>query len=252
MTAPAGSRAGRLAAWVQRRPGGAAAGIRSVAVVAVTAVVGFLLAGQISRPAPLTAPLEAESESDLARILASLNTESDALRDEISTLRLQLAELQASSEDEQGALTTAERQLASLEVLAGTVPVRGPGVLVSVTDPKGSLRFDTLIDMVQELRDAGAEAIAVNGERVGVASAFSERDGRVVLDDHVLRPPYEIEAIGQPATLDGGLKIPGGAVDAATAVAGVEVTVARRTALELPALDEAPTFRVARPIRSTP
>ena len=61
-------------------------------------------------------------------------------------------------------------------MLAGTVPVTGPGLVVTVEDPNGSVTYDTLIDIVQELRDAGAEAVAVNDIRIGVATAFAERD----------------------------------------------------------------------------
>ena len=243
MTAPIATRSPRRI----RVPGSP---MRRLAIGAVAAVVGFLLVGQLRAGDRFRQPLEAESEEDLTRILASLNAEADALRDEIGTLRLQLAELRSTSERDAAATRAAEDQLAALQVLAGTTRVAGPGVVVHVRDPERAIRYDVLIDIVQELRDAGAEAIAVNGRRVGVSSWFSERSGRILLDGTELRDPYEIEAIGQPATLDGGLKIPGGAVDAASAVRGVSVDVRRQSSLELPALASPPTLDVARPIGS--
>lgn len=221
-------------------------------VAVVTAVVGFLVVGQLQGEGErFRQPLEAESEEDLTRILASLNAEADALREELGTLRLQLAELRSTSERDAAATRTAAEQLAALQVLAGTTPVEGPGIVVVLHDPARAVRYDVLIDIVQELRDAGAEAIAVNGRRVGVSSYFAERGGQIVLDGEELREPYEVAAIGHSATLDGGLKIPGGAVDAASAVRGVSVDVRRRTRVELPALAAPPTLDVARPVGST-
>ena len=219
-------------------------------VLLVTAVVGFLLISQLRSDEPLSRRLEAESEEDLTRILADLNTEADLLREEIGTLRVQLADLEASSRNDESAAQAAEDQLHALEVLAGTVPVTGPGLVLDIADPQRSVTYDTLIDVVQELRDAGAEAVAVNGRRVGVASAFSEDKGTVLLDAAPLSAPYKVSAIGKPDTLEGGLKIPGGALDTLGALKGVTAQVQRSPKVDLPALAKAPTFRVARPVGS--
>ena len=216
-------------------------------------VAGFLLVGQVEGERPADPqPLEAESEADLARILAGLSAEADALQSEIAELKVQLSELQRSSQSEAAAAESIDEQLRSLQVLAGTSPVTGPGVVVVVSDPERAITYDALIDMVQELRDAGAEAVAVNDQRVGVASAFAERDRRVTLNGVTLDGPYRVLAIGQPATLDGGLKIPGGAVDALRALKGVKIEVQRQAKVDIPALARPPQLRAARPVGSTP
>ena len=235
-------------------PPGVVAKLRSgfagpVLLAVAATVVGFLLVGQLRGEQAERAPLEAESEGDLARILADLNAEADALQGEIAELRIQLSDLRRSSQDESAAAEAADEQLRSLQVLAGTTPVQGPGVVVTLTDPNGALTYDTLIDVVQELRDAGAEALAVNDIRIGVATAFAERDQRITVDGTVLTQPYRIAAIGQPATLDGGLKIPGGAVDAVSTIRGVNVEVVRRVEVDLPALERPPQFDAARPVK---
>lgn len=210
--------------------------------------VGFLLVGQLQGGQRERTPLEAENEGDLARILADLNSEADALQNEIAQLKVQLNELRRSSRNEVTAAQAAEEQLRNLQVLSGTVAVVGPGVVVTLEDPNRLLTYDAMIDMVQELRDAGAEAVAINDRRVGVATAFAERDGLVTVDGVVVRPPFRIAAIGQPATLEGGLKIPGGAVDAASTVKGVRVAVAKQARVELPALAKVPDLDDARPL----
>ncbi|MBW3555373.1 MAG: DUF881 domain-containing protein [Actinobacteria bacterium] len=234
----------RLAALTRIR--GAVGG--SLLVTLTAAVVGFLLVGQLQGPERKIAPLEAESEGDLARILANLNSEADALQSEIAELKVQLNELRQSSRDDAAAAEAADQQLRSLQVLSGAVPVTGPGVVVVIEDPNGLLGYDAMIDIVQELRDAGAEAVAVNDRRVGVATAFAERDGRISVDGVLLSPPLRVTAIGQPATLEGGLKIPGGAVDAISAVKGVRVEVTKHAKVDLPALAKPPRLEVARPV----
>ena len=235
-----------LAVPRRRFPGGPAL------VVLATAVVGFLLVSQLRTTERFSQRLEDESEEDLARILASLTGEADALRDEISDLKLQLADLRASSRQDDSAERAAEQQLEALSVLAGTVPVTGPGLTLLVDDPDDAVRYDTLIDAVQELRDAGAEALAINDRRVGVASSLSEREGEILLDGATLSEPYRITAIGQPSTLEGGLKIPGGVLDSLDALRGVRSRVERSANLDVPALARPPAFRVARPVGSAP
>ncbi|MFP5377144.1 MAG: DUF881 domain-containing protein [Acidimicrobiia bacterium] len=237
-------RPGRSAPLRRRVRGG------PVLVVAATAVVGFLLVGQLGTTERFSQRLESESEENLARILASLTAEADALRDEISDLKLQLADLRTSSRQADSAERAADQQLQALAVLAGTVPVTGPGLVLGIEDPERSVTYDTLIDAVQELRDAGAEALAVNDRRVGVASAFSQRDGEVLLDGEVLSRPYRIAAIGQPTTLEGGLKIPGGVLDTLGALRGVRAEVSRAAGIDVPALARPPAFRAARPVGS--
>lgn len=221
-------------------------------VLVVTGLVGFLLVSQLRGTQRFSQRLSAESEGDLARILASLTTEADALRDEISTLKLQLVDLETSSRDDAAAAKSSEEQLQALQVLAGTVTVTGPGVSLTVEDPSGAVGYDTLIDVVQELRDAGAEAVAVNGLRVGVSSSFSQRDERISLDGDQLTPPYRVSAIGQPGTLESGLKIPGGALDALASLRDVRFDVQRAARLDLPPLARPPAFRAAHPVSSNP
>ncbi|MBA3654309.1 MAG: DUF881 domain-containing protein [Actinobacteria bacterium] len=219
-------------------------------VVLLTAVMGFLLIGQLRGTERFRRRLEAESEGDLTRILASLTGEADSLRDEVSALKLQLVRLETSTLKDQAGAEAADEQLRALQVLAGTVPVTGPGLVLTIEDPRASVGYDTLIDIVQELRDAGAEALGVNGHRVGATSSFANRRGGVSVDGVAISSPYRVVAIGPATTLEGGLKIPGGALDVLESLPGVHVETERAAKVDLPALSRAPTFRTARPVSS--
>jgi uncharacterized protein YlxW (UPF0749 family) len=225
-------------------------GPTSVLILILAGALGFMLVAQLGSTERFSRRLQAENEGDLARILANLTTSDANLRDQIGTLKLQLQTLQTSTQQDAAAKAAAADQLNALEVLAGTVPVTGPGIVVTAEDPSGSLHYDLMIDLVEELRDAGAEAIAVNNRRIGAASAFGERDGQIVLDGVALTRPFHISAIGQPATLDGGLAIPGGALDTLRTQKDVTVDIDRLAKIDLPALATAPTFRSARPVGS--
>src|SRR5918992_595084 len=218
-TPPASEPAPRRPRRPRRRPaeqptdGGSGAASRGpVAARALVAlsvgVVGFLVAAQLGTTRRGIENLAAESESDLTRIFSSLNEESAPLRDEISQLRLELASLQSSAERDQLARDAAQRQLTDLQILAGVVPARGPGVSVRIADPEGAFEFELLLDLVQELRDAGAEAITVNGLRVGGTTAFSVSDGAVTVDGQAVAQPHQGVALGDPAPFGGGPQNP--------------------------------------------
>ena len=216
----------------------------------VAGIVGFVLVSQLRGEQRFTRRLQAESESDLARILSSLNSEADSLRDEIASLRLQLQSLQTSSQRDDVAVRAAQDQEADLAVLAGTVQVHGPGIVVAIQDPSGALRYDSLIDLVQELRDAGAEALSVNDQRVGATSSFFPQGDAIALDGSRLQPPYRVTAIGEAATLASGLAIRGGAVETLSAFKGVKVQVERHPDVVVPALARPPSFKAAHPVSS--
>jgi uncharacterized protein YlxW (UPF0749 family) len=219
-------------------------------VVLLAAVIGFLVIGQLRGTERFRRRLAAESEGDLTRILASLTTEADSLRDEVSALKLQLLRLETTSAQDQASGDAAAAELRSLQVLAGTVPASGPGVVLTIEDARGSVGYDTLIDIVQELRDAGGEAIGINDHRVGAASALSARRDGVALDGVALAPPYRVVAIGPATTLEGGLQIPGGGLDSLQSLPGVHVEVERAAKVDVPALATPPSFRAARPVSS--
>jgi len=221
--------------------------IRPLAVLLAAAAIGFVLVSRFGGGEDLEARLRTASEADLARILSGVTSEADLLRDEISTLRLQLRDLQTSTERGDAAEEAASSRLTALSVLAGTVPVEGPGILLTISDPADRLAYEQFVDVIQELRDAGAEAVAVNGLRVGAGSAFAGEDGRLLLDGRPLKGPYRVEAIGNPETLEGGLEIPGGVMDSLSSTSQVAASVGRRSKLQLPALLRHPTFEVAEP-----
>src|SRR4051812_49466927 len=97
----------------------------SALMLVLSAALGFLLVAQFGSTERFSRRLQGESEGDLTRILSNLTTSDANLRDQLSTLKLQLQTLQQSSQESDVAQAAAAEQLNDLEVLAGTVPVTG-------------------------------------------------------------------------------------------------------------------------------
>ena len=106
-------------------------------------------------------------------------------------------------------------------MLTGTAPAHGPGVTVTITDPQHALRAEDLLDVVEELRGAGAEVIQFGPVRIGAPpAAFTDNPDGVQLDHTAIGSPYTVLAIGDPKTLDTALNITGGVVNTVHAVGG--------------------------------
>jgi len=232
-------------------PGSAPAGagpLLRLAVAVVCGLVGFLLVAQVRATEGIGERLAGEREEDLARILADLTAESDRLQREIVDLELGLADLEDDQRGQLAARESLRERLEDLRILAGTVPVVGEGVVLTVEDPERAVGQDQLVDTVQELRDAGAEAIAVGETRLVASSSFVTSVDGLLLDGAPIAPPYRIAAIGPADALAPALEIPGGAADTLGARPGVRIRIEARDELELPARDEPVTFEVGRPV----
>lgn len=173
-------------------------------------VLGLLVTLAIVRPGD-DEPWRSARTEDLVQILDDLGARQDRLEAESARLTALQRDLEAGSTAD--AVAEAQRQLEALQVLTGTTPVTGPGVTIVITDPDGLVDAPVLIDAVQELRDAGAEAIQVGSSRVVVDSWFADAGGEVVLNGEPLSAPIRIVAIGDPATMAAALSIPGGLAD---------------------------------------
>ena len=216
-----------------------------VLIGVLVALLGFAIAVQV-RSNSSSDNLSSAREEDLIRILDDQNVQAARLRQQIADLQRTVTQLQAGGDRNSVALQQAEQQLAALGVLLGTLPATGPGVVVTVTDPAGKLQPEDLLDIVQELRGAGAEAIQFGGVRVGVSTSFTAAPNGVQVDDTVEQPPYVVRAIGDPKTLDTALNIPGG-VAATARAAGGDAEVAEMPRVTITALRQLPNPKYASP-----
>ncbi|RSS72253.1 DUF881 domain-containing protein [Streptomyces sp. WAC06614] len=174
-------------------------------------VLGLGLAIQV-RSTSESSALRGARQEDLVRILDELDGRTKRLEDEKQKLEEQRKELENSSDQAEEARKQTVEKERQLGILAGTVAAQGPGITLKVSDPKGQVQSDMLLDTIQELRAAGAEAIQVNGVRVVANSYFSDENGGVAIDGRKISQPYEFRVIGKPQDLEPALNIPGGVI----------------------------------------
>lgn len=184
----------------------------------VTGLLGFMLvAAFLVRPQ--VGKLQNASESDLVVLLDSLSQRLARLQAEEIDPNAARNDILSGSGKE--ALARTREQLFAMQVFDGTVPVKGPGVTVIISRGSKELGYDAVLSLVQELRDAGAEAISINGIRIGGRTAIGQSfDNRLLIDKRVVNLPLKVLAIGSPQTLQVALQIPGGVSDTVSSVGG--------------------------------
>ncbi|KDA44074.1 DUF881 domain-containing protein [Frankia sp. BMG5.23] len=140
------------------------------------------------------------------------------------------------------------READRLAILTGMVPVTGSGLELTIQDPHRAVDASILVDALQELRDAGAEAIEIAGVRAVVSTYVADEPGRgLVVDGTSIAPPYVLRVVGDAHTLDQAMRIPGGVLDTVAARDGAQATVRTSEHIEIRALRPAPSPRYARP-----
>lgn len=206
-------------------------------------VLGILVMGQFR--STLRASSVIISTGDQARVLTGLVDSNDALREEIQMLETTLARIEAANREESRAALIGE--LNRLAVVSGAASVSGPGVRLELS---GQINPLDLQDLINELRNAGAEAIALNGRRIIVRSVVSRAGNSLQVDNYLLAAPYVLEAIGNPETIEKALLRRGGLVGLLEfAYPGLKISVTKPRFLELAARDKFEELRYAQPAR---
>jgi uncharacterized protein YlxW (UPF0749 family) len=221
------------------------------------ALLGFAVVVQVR--STQDTGLEGLRQSDLVRILDDVTERSDRLRTEARDLEETRARVTGGSSGSRAALEEAQERAQVLGILAGTLPAVGPGIELTISDPDGKVGPEVLLDTLQELRDAGAEAVEISsldGPAVRVVAATSFQDsaeaggdagpGRVAVDGTELSSPYRFRVIGDARTLAAALDIPGGVLDVLRQD-DAQGVVTQRERVTITSLRAAPSPRYARP-----
>lgn len=229
--------------WAALAPKAGRARSAAPLIGALLALLGFAVAVQVRSNAAGDS-LAGARQDDLARILDDQNAQVDRLQQQITELQSAKQKLSASGSDAAAARAEAQKQADALSVLTGTAPAHGPGIQVTIKDPESKLRAEDLLDIIEELRGAGAEVIQFGAVRVGTGSAFTDSSSGVVLDGVTVRSPYVVLAIGDPKTMDTALNIQGGVVDTVQSLGGV-VTISERQQVSVTAVRPLPEPKFA-------
>ncbi|MEU8816849.1 DUF881 domain-containing protein [Actinoplanes sp. NPDC048796] len=216
-------------------------------IAVLLALFGFTLVVQL-RSNNDDEGLATARQEDLVRILSDLEARDSRLQSEINALETSQRQLTSGVAGRQAALDEADRRTDELGLLAGTLPGRGTGLVITVDKVKAS----AILNAVQELRGAGGEVMQIAGSgggavRIVASSYFVDAEGGgIIADGQRLTGPYVLTVIGVPQTMQTALQIPGGVV-ASVNSGGGSVTLEQRTLVDVTAVRDATTLRYARP-----
>jgi len=245
----------------------------AISLTAVCFLFGGLLAVQLRAIQSVDAAhkkgvanVAAQQQQNL-KMLAQIKQEREQSMASKAQLKVLTARLSQSGSLTKSQLTKLNSQLSELQALSGFSAVSGPGVRMVLSDNPQALKlggdsrflpgiihdFD-LLQIINELRGAKAEAISIRGSggitrRITAWTPIRCVGGPILINFEPVTPPYVIEAIGEPKTLEGTLNLPGGIVDNLRNVAGgtgLGVQISLVDNLTLPASESLPRLRNAR------
>jgi uncharacterized protein YlxW (UPF0749 family) len=215
------------------------------ALLALT--LGFALATQVK--VTDEGGLEQLREEELVRILDDVSQSSARLGTDARALELSRDRLLSGADGREEALRAAQERLDTLGVLTGTAPAVGPGIVITIDDPQRGVSAALLLDALQELRDAGAEAVQIGSVRVVADTFFADVDGGIEVGGVRIDPPYVITAIGDSQTMAAAMDIPGGVTESVRGE-GATARVEQRESVSIAALHRLDAPRYARPVPS--
>lgn len=231
-----------------------------LAIVAVGLTLGFLIAVQVQTLRSQQMTASTMRAPMLIERLVSSQEQIQQLRAEVDKLREQLREYEGAMAEGRTATEEMAAELNRLRVLAGLTRVRGSGIVVWLKDADkpppapnpevgmelGIVHDTDLLLLVNELRAAGAEAIAINDQRVVTTTAIRCIGPLITVNGVRISPPYEVAAIGDPDKLGKALTMPDGIVDNLRRL-GIPVKITPHSDLIVPSLSVTPKLEFTRP-----
>lgn len=210
----------------------------SVALVSIA--LGVILSVQFRLTRDVQHNEAVQRTQELADQVEQMKKEHEVLQAQLNRMRGQLESLPA------GPLAPQIKEEMDLAMIfAGITELTGSGVEVTLKDSSDSPKLndnpnfylvhdEDILKVVNELKAAGAEAIAVNGQRIVATTEISCSGPTIRVNKKALVPPFVITAIGSPETMEGALKMRGGVIDYLQ-FCGIQVSIKKLDQLIIPA-----------------
>lgn len=230
------------------------------AIAVACLVLGFMLTMQfkVQKQATLKDVTTFQRAEEMAKQLQQAERERDALSQEVEDLRSRMNKL-LSSQSEYQALAA---QLGQTQLFAGLIAVSGPGVTIVMNDstrpsspgenPNNFIIHDEdVLKVINELAAGGAEAIAVNGQRLIGRSEIRCTGPTITVNGVRTAPPIVITAVGNPAVLESAINMRGGVAEYLKQW-GIQIAVKKESAIVIPAFKGSIKNEFAQPAREVP
>jgi len=190
--------------------------------------------------------------------LKKVRAEKDAALQQLNELEERLNKIEKQKADEDFFLKGVVADLEKYKMAAGVVDVKGPGVVITVDDPLPTddfsdgysvimLRYELLLSLVNKLKEAGAEAISINGQRIIATTEISLAGDNVNINTIPTAPPYIIKAIGNPDTIESTLTIRFGIIEQMKSY-NLRISIEKMEQIEIPRYSGILKYRYAEPL----
>lgn len=231
----------------------------SVALVCI--ILGILLAVQFQTQQSISEAVPTRRVEELASMLKETKEYQKVLDKEESKLKRQLLENSMGDNKENDKVI--KEDLNKINILSGLTQVQGAGLMVTLDDsqraPKENedpnlyiIHNEDILKVVNELWAGGAEAMAVNNQRISATSEITCAGPTISINQTRLAPPYVITAIGNPETLDTAMHLRGGIVEALQYFAkqyGIQVKLEKQGKIVIPEYKGSRELKYAKPER---
>jgi uncharacterized protein YlxW (UPF0749 family) len=216
-----------------------------VSMSLVALLIGLLLVGQLRSQARPT-EISSLSAQDLSTLIETLSDRNRELRSGVSDVREQLREYRLAQTQGQSALEVSREDLRRITAFSGQAAVIGQGLILQVN---GELDAVAVNDLLNELRNAGAEAIAVDQIRITARSVCVLGAGSLQIDGTQVGRSFSIRAVGDPDGLLAALQRPGGIISQLRLFVNATIDASQSQSLEIPAARVDLTPKVAKAVQ---
>jgi uncharacterized protein YlxW (UPF0749 family) len=205
---------------------GAARAPRLIVVSLIAVALGFLLVVQLRSQAAVARTLAAQDDTSVALLINDLNRANNQLIQQGAALSLQEAQLREALTAGGADAQAIQKELTTLRAVNGEVPVHGPGLQIRI---QGTVMDFELQDALNNLRNAGAEAIALNGQRIISSTPVQSRGDSLLINGHAVSSPLSLLVIGDPEQLG-----PAADLSASSLQTRVQIQIQRHTEIAIP------------------
>ena len=173
-----------------------------IAIICIVLIATILVQFKTVEETDVTA-IETMREAELRTALSEWTTKYDEASEQLEETNNRISEYEQKANDEQKTKNLVESELQQTNMILGKTDVKGPGVIITLEDGDREVVASDLVDLVNELKYAGAEAISINGSRIINTSEIAEINNSYIIVNGAKRiaSPYEVKAIGDQTYL---------------------------------------------------
>lgn len=158
--------------------------------------------------------IETMRETELREELARIKANYDDIETKLNDTQAKITEYETQMESDEDSAKILENELNEAKMYLGYTNVVGQGIVITITDGSRSIESYDLINLVNELKLAGAEAISINDNRVVSTTEIVDIINRyIMINGKRISGPYTIKAIGDQKYLESGITLKNGYID---------------------------------------